>query len=418
MSSDQPTEWNSDTRRTFARQVQASMLVFNDDMARAGSRQKVTSANLDLWRRFRDGWSRWYGSAGMLTWSFDSTVVTISAYANQLQFWREKYVQWTGLSPTGVGPVAAELDWTPVYWVAAGAAVVGVGYVYWNSSKGRMVRSQATTYAKSRLGLGDVEFDFSHMERTPRRRRRPLGEWDHDSSQVFSRADTGMRQRFEVVLQKAAFAIDDRAPFLASRHLRDAEHLARTAAPGLRRAWLTEVDRAKRELAKLATASNDATLAIRGEGLEGTPDKHAARSHSALSRAKQALDRGDFEGSAKSLKAASTALGRVRSGARQQELAEAVGMGRLLLKRERQYRPTREMHELGDIALIDDKLHFDELEIGAEDPEDGAQEPKGDAQEPDEDDERDEASSMMTVPTPWVPTPWTFKGSGGTGSSK
>ena len=394
---DQPIEWNSDTRRDFARKVQASMLVFNDDMARASA--KFQPAELDLWRRFRDGWSKWYGSAGLFTWSLDGTVVTISAYATQLQTWRDRYLAVVGTLPSGTGPIAPEFNWTPIYWVAATAAVAGAGYLYWNSHKGEIIRGAAVKYAKSRLGLGDAEFDFSHMDRPARRRRTSLDAFDEEpeQSEVMLRRSLVVetRQRVGDLLRKVKKAIDSRSPFVASKLLREAEHLARTASPGMRRELLAGIGIAKKELAQLATIANDAELIIRGEGLE---DPFAERSQKLLTRAKHALDRRDFSRSDKTLKEAASTIRRVRDEKRATELMEALGDGRMFLKRERQYRPTRELHELGDVSLVDDVLHFDEIEIGAEDPD-----------EPDEDDEVDEASSMMTVPQPWVPEPWTFK---------
>jgi hypothetical protein len=163
----EPIFWTPTAIQDLAKNLHTAMLVFNDDVSRVKDAGQLPPGELEAWRMFRDGWSKWYGATTASTWLWSATVSTIEGYATQLTAWRAKYASWTGKLPTGtdatgIAPyqvrvdtsgeqklVTTDTDWSGLYWGLGVVVLLGGGYWYWlNKEKVHAVGRKAQGYGQ------------------------------------------------------------------------------------------------------------------------------------------------------------------------------------------------------------------------------------------------------------------------------
>jgi len=383
----QPMIWTPDARKELARRTHADMLTFNEGMALAKSRELLPTGEIEAWRLFRDGWSRWFGDTSGSTWLWDSSVAVVEGYANQLAEWRKKYVTWTGTPAPGANTLQLDthkivsgsveyklpatlptinVDWTGVYVVLGVIAVVG-GALYLRKTSG---------------GQG-------------------LGEWEDQMATRFAKEAVTQMRKGDV--KRARAALEQGKVLLERVPSGELERAARKAIHDA-------------ELAIFQGAQRKSLSGLSGIAGIDDPDKNLFKR--ALVKFREKLDQRDLENARDYLELADNYPASLEDGPQRAKAAREVAKAadklekasrRLaadLAKAERRARRTVKKND--DLGSLDAEfklpqelppLQFEELEIGRDDPPD----------DDDDDDDYDEGPRPIPVfrPMEFKPLNWT-----------
>jgi hypothetical protein len=133
---DDPWLWTPAALKARAATVHRAILDLNDGIAGQVRSGELAEDNAELlaWRRYRDGFGKWFGGwedtgpAGILgTGAWSATATTLEGYEEQIRGWRGWYVQTFGEEAPGQPPPQkpkglGEL----VKWLAIGAGGLAV----------------------------------------------------------------------------------------------------------------------------------------------------------------------------------------------------------------------------------------------------------------------------------------------------